>query len=146
MTKADLLGNNTAITNPSKRTMVIFIRAVRPGAPKRETTRNHITLLPNSILPSGLTIMLNIRNINASCLLLIDTLNAYGGKHNYSVLISERQSEINLARLARRAYIWVYLYTLEINKSALMWPLSNSVTRLRAYFDIYKTMDRKSCV
>ena len=105
VTGADLLGNDTAITNPSKRTMVIFIRAVRPGAPKRETARDHTTSLPNPMLPSGSTIMLNVRNTNASCLSLIGTLNAHGGKHNHPVSISERQPEMNLARLARRAYV-----------------------------------------
>ena len=87
--------------SPGKRTMVIFIRAVRPEAPKRD----HITSLPNPILPSGSTIMLNVRNTNASCFSLIGTPNTHSGKHNHPVSISERQPEMNLARLARRAYI-----------------------------------------
>lgn len=64
--------------------------------------------------------MLNVRNTNASCFSLIGTPNAHGGKHNHPVSISERQPEMNLARLARRAYVWVYLCTLEINKLALI--------------------------
>lgn len=82
---------------------MIFIRAVRPGAPKRETARDHTTSLPNPMLPSGSTIMVNVRN-TTSCFSLIGTPDAHGGKHNHPVSISERQPEMSSARQARRAY------------------------------------------